>query len=460
METPYSPRPFPQQARMRGRSGQRRGRLDDPAAPCSARGMNAPLPRRRDRSREHDIVLFGATGFTGALVAEYLARKYGGSDVRIALAGRDETKLERVRSSLAEVDERASRWPLLVADASDDAALGSIAARAEVVCSTVGPYAKYGAKLVAACVENGTDYCDLTGEVQFVRRMIDAHHEAAARTGARIVHCCGFDSIPSDLGTLMMQHTMRERHGAALDEVRLFAGESRGSASGGTIASMLYVAEEARHDKSVRRILADPYSLVPEGPRGDDGPDQMGVRFDRDLGMWTAPFVMAAINARVVRRSSRLLADTYGPRFRYSEVMSTGSGPRGLAFATAVTAGLGGFLAAVSIAPLRSVLEQRVLPKPGEGPDREARERGYFVMRLIGKGRAADGSEVVLRGRVEGQSDPGYGETAKMLGESALCLALDGASLPAEGGVRTPAGTMGMRLVDRLRDAGMVFSVE
>ncbi|MDQ3037626.1 MAG: saccharopine dehydrogenase NADP-binding domain-containing protein [Myxococcota bacterium] len=421
--------------------------------------MTSTPPRRRDRSRAHDVVLFGATGFTGALVAEYLARHHAGSGARIALAGRDRAKLEKVRESLRPIDARAAEWPLLVADAHDEAALGAIAEHAEVVCTTVGPYAKYGGPLVAACVRNGTDYCDLTGEVQFIARMIAAHHDDALRSGARIVHCCGFDSIPSDLGTLMLQEAMRERHGGHLQEVKFFAGESRGGASGGTIASMLHLVEESGRDREVRRIMADPYALVPREARGQDGADQLGVRFDRELGMWTAPFVMAAINTRVVRRSNYLMDQRYGRDFRYSEVMSTGRGPKGALTATAITAGLGAFLAGVSVSPLRSLIAKR-LPKPGEGPDREARERGFFVVRLIGTGRAADGREITLRGRVEGKADPGYGETAKMLSESALCLALDGASLDAPGGIRTPASTMGMRLVDRLRAAGMVFTVE
>lgn len=421
--------------------------------------MTPPQPRRRDRSRTHDVVLFGATGFTGALVAEHLARHHAGSGVRVALAGRDRAKLEAVRASLGAIDARAAEWPILVADAHDDRALSAIAEQAEVVCTTVGPYAKHGGPLVAACVRHGTDYCDLTGEVQFIARMIDAHHQGAVRTGARIVHCCGFDSIPSDLGTLMLQEAMRERHGGHLDEVRFFAGESRGGASGGTIASMLNLVEESGRDPEVRRIMADPYALVPRDARGQDGGDQLGVRFDRELGMWTAPFVMAAINTRVVRRSNHLMDTRYGHGFRYSEVMSTGRGVKGAVTATAITAGLGAFLAGVSVPPLRRLIAKR-LPKPGEGPDREARERGYFVVRLIGKGRTEDGRDITLRGRVEGKADPGYGETAKMLSESALCLALDGAALDAPGGIRTPASTMGMRLVERLRAAGMVFHVE
>jgi short subunit dehydrogenase-like uncharacterized protein len=421
----------------------------------------APNPRVRDRSRPYDIVLFGATGFTGKLVAEYLAPRLADSDLRLALAGRDVAKLEAVRASLAAKTPRAAELPLLRADSADRASLDALAAQASVVCTTVGPYARYGAELVAACVAHGTDYCDLTGEVQFIRRMIDAHHAEAERTGARIVHCCGFDSIPSDLGTFMLQEAMRAKHGVPLDAVHFFAGESRGGVSGGTIASMLTLLEEAKRDRAVRRIVGDPYALVPDAPtRGPDGSDQRGVRHDAQLGMWTGPFVMAAINTRIVRRSNALLDYAYGEGFRYAEAMSTGKGAAGLFRATAMTAGLGAALGALQIAPLRSLLAKHVLPAPGEGPSAEAREKGFFVVRLVGEGRAGDGAKVLLRGRVEGKGDPGYAATARMLGESALCLALDGAKLDAPGGIRTPASTMGTALLARLRDAGMVFRVE
>ena len=424
---------------------------------------NDPPSRVRDRKRPHDIVLWGATGFTGKLVAEYLVRnvwaKGNPQGLRLALAGRNRDKLEAVRSDLAVLDG-GEELPILLGDSHDRGSMQELASRASVVCSTVGPYAKYGAELVAACVEHGTDYCDLTGEVQFMRRTIDEHHEQAQKTGARIVHCCGFDSIPSDLGTLMMQEAMKKRHGGTLHEVKFFAGESKGTFSGGTVASMLNLLEEAKHDRGMRRLLADPYALNPEGERqGPDGKDQQGVRFDPDLQMWTGPFVMASVNTRLVRRSHALLGYPWGRDFRYSEAMSFGKGAKGLALATGVTAALGGFMAAMNIEPTKKLLQKR-LPSPGDGPSREQREAGYFVIRLIGKGRDRDGREVELRGRVEGQADPGYGETAKMLGESALCLALDGADLQAPGGVRTPASTMGMRLIERLRAAGMVFEVD
>ena len=421
--------------------------------------MNAALPRRRDRSRRFDIVLWGATGFTGRLVAEYLVEHYGDTDLRLALGGRNLAKLEGVRAELARLCPPAADLPLLIGDSFDVPSLRAIASQTEVVCTTVGPYGKYGAGLVEACVEEGTDYCDLTGETPFIRRMIDSHHDRAVQTGARIVHCCGFDSIPSDLGTWMMFRAMEEQ-GAELGEVAFYAGESHGGFSGGTVASILHLLEEARRDPGVRAVLSDPYALNPEGERsGPDGPDPMTVHFDRRLRMWVGPFLMAAINSRVVRRTNALLGYPYGRSFRYSERMSFGKGPKGLLRATAVATGLAAFVAAASIGPTRRLLAQKVLPKPGEGPSREERERGFFVVRLIASGRTGDGQAVELRGRVEGRKDPGYGETAKMLAEAALCLALDGAELDAPGGVRTPASTMGDRLLERLRAASMLFEV-
>ncbi|MGD8318530.1 MAG: saccharopine dehydrogenase NADP-binding domain-containing protein, partial [Myxococcales bacterium] len=261
-------------------------------------------PRPRDRSREFDIVLWGATGFTGRLVADYLVRHYLGGDegLRLALAGRNQEKIEAIIKEIG-----APPLPILIGDSFDATSLSEIASRAEVVISTVGPYAKYGAELVAACVRHGTDYCDLTGETQFVRKMIDQHHEEAKRTGARIVHCCGYDSIPSDLGTLMMQKAFEERFGHYAAEVKMAAGEMSGSFSGGTFASMMNILDELKENPKLRKILGDPYALNPEGTRGSDQRDQTGVRFDKDLDMWTAPFIMAAINTRIVRRSHALM---------------------------------------------------------------------------------------------------------------------------------------------------------
>ncbi|MEM7676240.1 MAG: saccharopine dehydrogenase NADP-binding domain-containing protein, partial [Myxococcota bacterium] len=255
--------------------------------------------------RTYDIVVMGATGFTGRLVAEYLLER-GPASLRWAMAGRNETKLAKVRAELAESFPKAADIPLITADSLDYHDMKAMAAQTTVVCTTVGPYAHYGEPLVAACAAQGTHYCDLTGEVQFIRKMIDGHAAAAEASGARIVHCCGFDSIPSDIGVYMLGEAMAER-GATLKQVQMFAGESRGTFSGGTVASLLNVLDEAKKDRNLRRIIGHPYGLNPEGERdGPDGRDQQGVVYSKDLGMWTAPFVMAAINTRVVRRTQSL----------------------------------------------------------------------------------------------------------------------------------------------------------
>ena len=409
------------------------------------------LPRKRDRSREFDIVLWGATGYTGQLVADYLARNYldGETGLRLALAGRNEEKVRRVAADIGEPE-----LPILIGDSFDGASLDAMASRADVVISTVGPYAKYGAELVAACVRNGTDYCDLTGETQFVRAMIDAHQQEAERTGARIVHCCGYDSIPSDLGTLMVQDAFEERHGKYASEVKMAAVDMRGAFSGGTVASMMNIVDELKENPSIRKVLGDPYALNPKGVRGPDKGDQAGARYDQDLGMWTAPFIMAAINTRVVRRSHALMGLPWGDGFRYSEVMGTGKGPKGLSRALSVAGGVVLFMASIALPFTRPFVEKK-LPAPGEGPSEEARKKGRFKTLLV-----AIGNGNTLRGVVSDNRDPGYGSTAVMLSESALCLALEGAELDSPGGILTPASAMGTRLIDRLRKAGLTLAIE
>jgi short subunit dehydrogenase-like uncharacterized protein len=272
----------------------------------------------------------------------------------------------------------------------------------------------------------------------------------------RIVHCCGYDSIPSDLGTLMIQRAFKERFGAPASEVRLFAGEARGGVSGGTAASMLELLDEAERDANVGRLLADPYALNPDGERpGPDGPDPVRPRYDPELGMWTGPFVMAAINTRVVRRSHALLGFPWGRDFRYQEASSFGQGPAGAVKATAAAGGLAGLVLAGRFRAARALLG-KLLPSPGEGPSETQREQGYFRTRLIAKGGEGGPS---LRGFVAGDRDPGYGATAIMLGESAACLALERGELDSGGGVLTPASAMGEQLLARLRAAGIRFEV-
>lgn len=408
-------------------------------------------------ARAYDVVLFGATGFTGKLVAEYLARK-GPKDLRWAIAGRNREKLESVREELEEIDGGLSKLPILVADGHDQASLDALVPQTRVVCTTVGPFGQHGRKLAAACARHGTHYCDITGEVPFVRASIDENHAKAAETRARIVHCCGFDSIPSDLGVHILWDHAR-RHGGSLSWAKCFVGEMRGTASGGTAATMLSIVEAATTDAKGRKLLGNPHALDPEVPRGRTRDpfeaDAHGVAFDEDIDRWTAPFLMASVNTRVVRRSNALLH--YGEPFRYREVMSLPKGPKGLVAAAAVSAGMAGFALGAALPPTRALLARFVLPKAGEGPSREARERGHFTLRFVAQGTGEGGKALRLKATVKGTSDPGYGETAKMLGESALCLAHDGATLGDRFGVLTPATAMGMTLVERLRRAGMTF---
>jgi short subunit dehydrogenase-like uncharacterized protein len=416
--------------------------------------------RRRERSRKFDLVLFGATGFTGKLVAEYIARNHAGSGLRWALAGRNAEKLARVQRELSALAPAGFVPEILLGDSTDRASLEEIARKTGVVCTTVGPYALYGSELVAACAAQGTDYCDLTGEPHWIRRMIDRHDTAARQSGARIVNCCGFDSVPSDLGTFMLEREALERFGEPCREVKYLLTRMRGGASGGTIASVLNVVKEATSDRAVRAVLADPYSLNPEGERtGPDRRDQVGVAREADLPGFSAPFMMAGINTRIVRRTNALLGYRYGRDFRYSEVMAFPSNAAGLSRAVQTTIGFGAFMLALGIPPVRTLLERRVLPKPGAGPSEEKRRRGSFEVTLIGKGQRG-GTPFTLRGRVVGRSDPGYGETAKMLSESALCLAFDGPELDSPGGMLTPASAFGFRLVERLRRAGMTFAID
>jgi short subunit dehydrogenase-like uncharacterized protein len=398
-------------------------------------------------ARPFDLILLGATGFTGRLVAEHLART---PSLRWALAGRNLARLEGVRADLARAAPHLAELPLLKVDTSDARAVGEMAAATRVVCTTVGPYDLLGEPVVAACAEHGTDYCDLTGEVPFVRRMIDGHHARASETGARIVHCCGFDSIPSDLGTWFLQQESMTRHGAPATEVRFTLEKVKGGFSGGTVASLMNVVKQLK-DPAVRKVVGHAYALNPEGERrGPDRGDLMRparVRGPDGADVWVGPFLMAPVNTRVVRRSHALLGWPWGRDFRYSEVQRFGKGLRGLAMASAVSAALVGFMGAVSVAPLRRLLEDKVLPAPGEGPDAEARERGSFRARLVGTTEDGRRTEVVVTGR----GDPGYGATARMLGETALALAFDPKPDGAlASGILTPSTALGGALVARL----------
>jgi len=402
-------------------------------------------------ARRHDLILFGATGFTGRLVAEHLARHAAGTSLAWALAGRSAARLEKVRAELTAIDAACAELPIVVVDAHDPATLAKVVAETRVVCTTVGPYAQHGAELVAACARAGTHYCDLTGEVPFIRASIDANHEEARRTGARIVHCCGFDSIPSDLGTLFLQDALIERVGAPAKAVTALFGESSGAFSGGTVASLLGVIDAAAKDRGVRRLLGDPHGLDPAGGPRSAAKDARAPGWDKVLGKPTAPFVMAAINTRVVRRSHALLGYPWGDDFLYDERMSLPRSAAGVPAAIAITGAVVGFVAATQVPFLRAQLEKR-LPQPGEGPSADARARGHYVVRLHGE---AGGLRLIAT--MSDQADPGYSGTAKLLGEAARCLAED--ELQTEPGVTTPAAAMGRALIDRLIATGIRFDI-
>ncbi|HEY4176224.1 MAG TPA: saccharopine dehydrogenase NADP-binding domain-containing protein [Kofleriaceae bacterium] len=392
-------------------------------------------------ARELDLVLFGATGFTGHLVADYLAAS--ADRPKWGIAGRSKAKLEALGFGV----------PIIVADASDPAAMRAMAERTKAVCTTVGPYAKYGSELVAACAAAGTHYCDLAGEVQWMRRMIDAHHETAQKSGARIVHTCGFDSVPSDLGTWALQQEFIHTNGRPAKTVTALFGEMSGGPSGGTVASGIETAREGEKDRAARKVLANPYGLdpVPNAAR-PAAPDDMSIGWNKHYRMFTIPFLMAQINTRVVRRGHALAGLPWGEDFVYREVMSMKGNARGLAMAIGATGTLAALAFALKNPRLREIVAKRA-PQPGEGPSAEARARGHWKVRFV-----AEREENTLDYEAsDPHGDPGYASTAKMLGESALSLALD--PLTSEPGVTTPAVAMGDYLLRRLRSAGLIFQV-
>ncbi|MEO1575366.1 MAG: saccharopine dehydrogenase NADP-binding domain-containing protein [Pseudomonadota bacterium] len=402
-----------------------------------------------DTSREYDLVLLGATGFTGRLVAEHILHVAKRDGVRWAVAGRNEAKLASVMSELGAQD-----IPRLTVDSTDADSVNDLASRTRVVCTTVGPYSLYGSALVAACAQHGTHYCDLAGEVHWIARMIEVHHDKAVDSGARIVPCCGFDSVPSDMGTWYLQREARAQFGEPLQTVSFRVKAARGGASGGTVASLMQVIEAARADRDVARTVRHPYSFNPPALRsGPDRAEPMWPSYDPDFESWTAPFVMGAINTKVVRRSNALLDHVYGDKFGYSEAMLTGRGLAGKAKAMMMAGSLNSLMLGAAFKPGRYVLNRFFLPSPGQGPTKQQRENGFFNIALHGKGPGDN----ALRAVVTADRDPGYGATSRMLGEAALSLAVDESPWDG-GGLLTPAAALGDAYIDRLEaHAGMTF---
>ncbi len=404
-----------------------------------------------DPARPHDLAVYGATGFVGRLLAGYLA-EVAPAGLRVALAGRSRSRLEQVRG---ELPAAARHWPLVEADSTDAASLAALASSTRVLATTVGPYVRHGLPVVEACARAGTHYADLTGEVLFVRRAIDRTDAVARDTGARIVHACGYDSGPSDLSVLLLADQARADGAGDLRDVQLVA-TVRGGFSGGTVDSARAQFEEMARDPAARRLAGNPFALSPDRDAEPDTrqPRDVGPPRRTPDGRWTAPFVMAPFNTRIVRRSNALRDWGYGRGLRYSEVMGCGRGLPGAATAAAVTAGLAGLAAAMSLPPTRALLD-RVLPEPGTGPSEQARARGWF--RSVVDATTDSGRR--YRATVAGRGDPGYAATAVMLGETALGLAQDGDRLPGRAGSLTPATALGSVLVERLRAAGHTYEV-
>ena len=388
-------------------------------------------------SKPFDLVVHGATGFTGRLVAEYLLQRYpAGSGLRWAMGGRSAAKLAAVRDELGAPPDT----PLVVTDSADAASLHALMAQTRLVLTTVGPYQLYGNELVAACAHAGVDYVDLCGEPAWMRQMIDAHEREAQASGARIVFSCGFDSIPFDLGVWMVQQAMQARFEGAATRVRGRVRKMKGTFSGGTAASLKATMAAAMADPAVMALLRNPFSLTPgfEGPRQPSGNKPM---VDEALGVWVAPFVMAAINTRNVHRTNFLLNHAYGRDFVYDEMIVTGPGDKGEAIANAIAAD--------------KSLGAEGGPQPGEGPSRAEREAGFYDLLFVAENAAGQRMSV----GVTGERDPGYGSTSRMIAEAAVCLLQDAG--PVAGGIWTPASAMAMPLVARLeQNAGLRFNVE
>ena len=406
--------------------------------------------------REFDIIVYGATGFTGYLVAEYLLKKYGfGNKLRWAIAGRNKEKLEKVEERLKIINPSIS-LPVVLADSSSIESLKRMAKKTKVVCSTVGPYALHGTELVEACILSSTDYCDLSGEVQWIRKIIALYQDLAYENGSRIVHSCGFDCIPSDIGVWFLQSYLKDNYGVVADRIKYRIKKFRGSFSGGTIASIINIFDELRKDKSLIRLVADPYALNPkDSHRGSDQNDQTKAVYDEDFNCWTVPFIMASIDTRTVRRTNVLLDYFYGKDFRYDEAVLLSKS------ANSFQAKKRTFIISLSMAflaiPFLRFLVKFFIPKQGDGPSFEERQKGFYDIRLLAR-HPLDSSQKVIA-KIYGDQDPGYGSTAKIFGECAVCLAKD--DLKDIGGIWTPASLMASRLLKRLMNNSVLeLSIE
>ncbi|NCP64438.1 MAG: saccharopine dehydrogenase [Paraglaciecola sp.] len=403
---------------------------------------------------QFDLVIFGASSFVGQILCRHLQhlQEEQGLVFSWAIAGRSAAKLSALKAELG-----LQELEVIVANADDEMQLQAMCQRSKVVVSTVGPYALFGELLVKTCVSQGTDYCDLTGEVQWIAKMLARYEHVAKITGARIVNCCGFDSVPSDLGVYFLQQHAKQQQGEYCPSVKMRVQTMRGEASGGTVASMTNIFKEVAFDRQLRRTLADPYAICPAEFQSRISQKTMNLpQYDDDFSSWVAPFVMAVINTRIVLRSNALLAEPYSQEFSYNEAMLTGQGVIGSTLAMGIGAGLGGFAMAAVIPPTRWLMTRTFLPKPGEGPSEQAQREGSYDLRFLG----ISPSGQHIKARVTGDQDPGYGSTAKILAQAALCLCQDINKETKGGGFWTPAAIFGETLIQRLEQhAGLRFEL-
>jgi short subunit dehydrogenase-like uncharacterized protein len=417
--------------------------------------MTPTIPDARSQrgERDFDIAIVGATGFVGQLTAQYLAQ-HAPTGLRIALVGRDQARLASV---IAQCGDQAEQWRVISADVEDGVSMKNLALSSSVIIGLAGPYGRHGLALVEACAAAGTDYIDLAGEIPFMRASIDQVHAVARDTGARIIHVCGFESLPSDLGVRLLYEYANEQGLGDLLDTTLLITALKGGLSGGSVESMRYLTDLGQSSMAVRTLTADPYALSPDrssepdlGPESDPG----RVTYDRELGGFLAPFSVGAANPRVVRRSNALSGYPYGREFRYRELMLGGGFPFGAIKAGAVSSIRRAYLGGMSHRLSRAMLS-KVLPKPGQGPSKKQRERGRFALEIHTKTR--NDSHLVCR--IAGSGDPGYSATSTMLAESALSLIHDRQRLPDAAGVLTPATGLGIQFIDRLRAAGHTYEV-
>ena len=409
---------------------------------------------------KNDLIVFGATGFTGKLVIEYLIKNYGTKNQKFtwAIAGRDKAKLEELKQSFIGIDSQSVNIETYVADSFNSQSLDILTSSCRIIISTVGPYLKYGLPLVESCVKNHTNYCDLTGEVPFIRESIDLFHEKALNNKCRVIHSCGFDSIPSDLGVLLLQKNSLEKFNKVCEKVNLYVRSIKGGVSGGTISSMINIKKYIHSHPDKRNVLKSPYSLNPIDKINNSTrqPVLKSVRWDNSFNKWTSPFLMSGVNTRVVQRTNAIAEFSYGKNFRYNEVSSFDSGLNGFLKAFNMLMTLFFLQLSLRTNLLIWIFKKTIFPKPGEGPSKHKMKNGFFKMKIIGFINKIRKNSVT----VTGDSDPGYSATAKMLTESAICILLNENRIPKKYGVLTPASGIGLILIERLKEKGISFTID